>query len=524
MSRSSFNMSWFAKRLRVASAVLLGLVLPAVSGCGSGSKGARPNVIFIIVDTLRADAILDAAQRVATPNIDRLAAEGISFERAFSHAPMTLPSHTSLFSSRPPFETGVLNNWQRVPGDLPLFAEWLQGFGYDTRAVISLGTLTPVEGAGLDRGFDSYDAEFWHLAQAPDVSKRFRKALEGAPESGLFLFTHFCDPHEPYNAHGSAARSAAVTFGGRALGDVPTSEMTTWDDEVELEAGEQRLEITSDELFLLPALQLWDGDRRLDVEWEEAGLHTRTKRAVARVELPQTGRYRLRFRINDALSTDEIRARYIKEVEYVDRYIGELIEALERAGLYEESVIVFTSDHGEALGERGVIGHVQNLHDEMLHVPLIIKLPQGDERAERLAEQQSALVSHVDLVPTLLALVGLPPLEGQRGHSLLDRQAAPHIAQTHKPEAKRDSVSLRDADFKMILDPESGELSMFDLGRDPGEAVDVFASRNAEREDWPEMLRTIAKLADEVGDAGAPASGEHAELLKGLGYAGDDDE
>ena len=120
--------------------------LLVLAGCGGGEGDAprkRPSVVLIVVDTLRADAVLDPRGQCDTPNIDALARDGVAFERAFSHAPMTLPSHTALFSSRPPFETGVFNNWQPVREDLPLLAQWLEEYGYQTHAVISLGTLDP---------------------------------------------------------------------------------------------------------------------------------------------------------------------------------------------------------------------------------------------------------------------------------------------------------------------------------------------------------------------------------------------
>src|SRR5262245_19877404 len=112
----------------------------ASSQDGGRSPGPSVNVVLIVIDTLRADAVFDPAGKYETPCLDRLASEGVAFEHAFSAAPMTLPSHMSLFSSRPVLETGVFVNQQTVPTDLPLLAEWLEEHGYDTRAVLSLGT------------------------------------------------------------------------------------------------------------------------------------------------------------------------------------------------------------------------------------------------------------------------------------------------------------------------------------------------------------------------------------------------
>lgn len=131
----------------------------AVAETSAESAHTAPlNVVLIVIDTLRADAVLDPAGRYDTPCIDRFAAEGIVFPRAFSAAPMTLPSHMSLFSSRPPLETGIYNNGASVREDLPLVAEWLAGHGYDTRAVLSIATLYPTHPTRTPgRGFATYD-------------------------------------------------------------------------------------------------------------------------------------------------------------------------------------------------------------------------------------------------------------------------------------------------------------------------------------------------------------------------------
>ena len=95
--------------------------------------GTFKNLILIVIDTLRADRVHDPDDRVATPSLDALGAAGVSLSRAYSHASTTLPSHTALFSSRLPSETGVLSNAMQVPGDLPLLAPWMAGTGLPDR-------------------------------------------------------------------------------------------------------------------------------------------------------------------------------------------------------------------------------------------------------------------------------------------------------------------------------------------------------------------------------------------------------
>lgn len=138
-------LAFFAAGLALAACGESGSVPSPASSDGSKNPSAPVNVVIVVIDTLRADAVFDPAGKYDTPNLDRLASEGIAFERAFSAAPMTLPSHISLFSSRPVLETRVANNGQDVPADLPLLAEWLADHDYDTRAVLSLCTLDPLD-------------------------------------------------------------------------------------------------------------------------------------------------------------------------------------------------------------------------------------------------------------------------------------------------------------------------------------------------------------------------------------------
>jgi len=510
--------------MRAELACLASLLL--LGGCGSGSggpaEGQRPGVVLIIVDTLRADAILDPADTCATPGIDSLAADGVAFTRSFSHAPMTLPSHTALFSSRPPFETRVLNNWQTVRQDLPLLAEWLEEFGYDTRAVVSLGTLEAHSGQGLDRGFDDYDVDFWNMDEAPRVVERLRTTLDELDANRpFFLFAHFTDPHAPYNAHGTVERTAELLLDGELVETVKTTSLNHWWHDVELTAGRHVFEVRASHQIRIRALQCFRGKQKLDLTWEEGELMGACNQAVVAFEAEQAGTYQIRAWVNDSIGKKESQSRYVKEVEFVDGFIGQLVDELKRRGLYDSSLVIFTSDHGEALGERKVVGHVQNLHDEMLHVPLIVKPPAGpDSRrvTEALTRRSGSLVTHSDLVPTILELTGIPPLPDQRGVSLLVDKNRLLIAETHKPESKRSFVCLRDDRFKMILDPDEGTYTMFDLEADPREETDVFEARQSERPEWAGQLEAIARIVTQGGNLEDERDPETLERLKALGY------
>jgi len=503
------------------------LLLPACGGGGSGQPAPRPNVVFVVVDTLRGDVLTDPEDRYSTPNLDALAAEGVHFPSAFSHAPLTLPSHTAMFSSRPPLETVVFNNGQSVPQELPLLSEWMGRFGYETRAVTSLGTLwTPKPESGLWRGFEDYNLDYWNMSQAEDSTTRMRASLDARdPEKPLLLFAHYSDPHEPYNSHGGEEKMALIRHNGKEIATVSTSEMSFWHETLTLEPGLHTFEITSDHDFKVRQFQVTNpgGARRwVELDWE-VGRRVKSLK-MARLTFTQTSdgpvTRDLRLWVNDVPDHSEIRSRYAKEVAYVDQWIGNLIQDLKERGLYDESLIVFTSDHGESLGEHGRIGHANGLTDPHIHVPLVIKLPASDPRLSALAENQTGLASHADLVPTILELSALPPLPGQLGSSLLRPDDTVHLAQTHRPEAREDKLCLRDKQFKMIYLPEKERFLLFDLVKDPGERNNVFDTRRGERADWVGRLESLARLSKERSESGYTEDASKQADLEALGYGG----
>lgn len=494
----------------------------------SGKREPRPNVILVVVDTLRADAVFDPAGKYDTPNLDRLGKEGVCFERAFAAAPMTLPSHISLFSSRPVLETRVLNNRQDVPEDLPLLAEWLAEHGYDTRAVLSLCTLDPLNAAqSPGRGFESYDCDYWFMADADQTIGRLRSSLaERDPEKALFLFAHFSDPHEPYESHGTKERRVQVTRNGEPLVVLQAGDMQQWRETVELDGGRTVFELRPEGEpypFLVRNFDVREEGRPLPIQWEAGKVMeaVTSARAVIDRGLQRGAKCELRMWVNDSLvDYEEGRRRYALEVKHSDRYVGELLAELERLGLYQDSLILFTSDHGEGLGEHGGFGHVEDLTDGLIRVPLIVKLPQGDSRRAQLEAMAERVVSHIDLVPTVLEIAGLPPLPGQRGTSLFTPHEAVHVAQTSRPEASRNQLAFRDELFKMVYFPDEERFELYDMVEDPGEKQDVFARRKDERAAWPERLRALYR--NQVLPATTEAaSAEREQMLRALGYAGD---
>jgi arylsulfatase A-like enzyme len=190
-------------------------MLFAALGC---ARQPPPDVLLVTVDTLRPDAVGWVAGKNATPALDRLAATGFAFPGAVAPIPITLPSHTALFAGRVPRATGVRDNGDVVPDDLPLLADRLRAAGYRTGAVVSGYPLR--RPFGLDRGFASYDDRLpldrvgdWAARPADEAVRSALRFLDdGDRERPWFLWLHFYDPHDPYEPParfaGSSPRAA----------------------------------------------------------------------------------------------------------------------------------------------------------------------------------------------------------------------------------------------------------------------------------------------------------------------------
>jgi arylsulfatase A-like enzyme len=303
--------------------------------------------------------------------------------------------------------------------------------------------------------------------------------------------------------------------------------MHQWSGTLELTGGRTVFELHPSEhfsRFRVRRVECRHDGKLLPIQWEHGKIMERVAKARFAIDRGDVAAARCELKLwaNDVPPDDETRRRrYALDVGYVDRHVGGLLDELERLGLYQDSLIVFTSDHGEALGEHKLFGHVEGLTDDQIHVPLIVKLPRQDPRREALVRASQGLVSHVDVVPTLLEIIGLPPLPGQRGTSLFEPHAAVHIAETHRPEAKRTQLALRDERFKMIYFPDEERFVLYDLVADPGELHDVFAGMKGERPSWPGQLRELHLQSQVSGDAESEEDRAARDaMLRALGYGG----
>lgn len=407
---------------------LLSLLSLVAGGACRGNRPPSPHVqgprdvVLITVDTLRADALgFTGNGRVRTPNIDRLAAEGLVFTNAHAHNVMTLPSHANILTGLYPYQHGVRDNegFRLDPG-IPTLATLLKARGYATAAVI--GAFPLDARFGLARGFDLYDEKYPQGANDYDFSVSERPAGEvvaaarawygqnaGHPR---FLWVHLYDCHAPH---------------------VPP-----------------------------PALAQEYADRP-----------------------------------------------YLGEVAGVDQALGPLLEDLRGSG--RQTLLLLTSDHGEALGDHGEATHGLFAYEATLHIPMILWGPGGLVRPG----VDGALVRHVDIPPTILEAASVPAPAGQQGRSLL--HGAGKGAETSYFEAftanlTRGWAPLRgemNGQWKYITLPIP---ELYDLSKDPEERQNRIAQES-------EAARSLGRaLPDEETPRPRKETAETLARLRSLGY------
>jgi len=455
-------------------------LLLAISGCGAAGPARPPDIVLIVIDTLRADHLGSFGYgRPTSPVLDALARDGTVFSNATSTSSWTRPAMASLFTGRLPSEAGVAASTDVVDPDLPTVAERLRRVGYQTVGVT--GNFVHVnDKSGLSAGFDTFDPvsvpssegadvffEVWgtpvRAPTAPEMNERIFRALDARAEQAgrdpLFLYVHYMDPHSGY----MAPESFRERFGPRADGPEATSDYV-----IEVAAG----------------------------------------RVAA-----------------GAAERDRLVSLYDAEVAFADDAIGALLAGLEARGIAKHGLVIVVSDHGEEFLDHGGWFHGFTLHREMLHVPLIIR----DRRAPAVGRKRAEPVDLIDLSTTLLAAAGVPDASVGPGRDLLGPAPLaprPRVAELAADELRESRVApvrhrraLTRWPWKAIVGPKGG-IVVYRLDRDPTEESPLTlddpgvppALREQARRSSKEVIESAPRVAPEVTPA-------ERRGLRALGYA-----
>ncbi|TFH25575.1 MAG: hypothetical protein E4H03_00395 [Myxococcales bacterium] len=442
-----------------------------------------PNIVLILIDTLRADHLgAYGYPRPTSPIIDGLADRGVVFTNATSNSSLTRPSVASIFTSRLPSEHGAYSFRRSIAPGLPTLAECLHNAGYKTFGVS--GNFVHInEPFGFGRGFDRWrevsieladgdDDEMWpntgpkggQLSDPPAtlVNKVALGFLSPSDVTPFFLYLHYMEPHSPYDAP-EPIRSSFVS-------------------DPAMHAG--RPEASSRYLIDL----------------------ARTRPAVDPAE---------RQRLIDL---------YDAEIATVDRAIGGLLDALKQRGLDKNTVVAVVSDHGEEFGEHGGWVHGGTLHRESVWVPFIVH----DARRPTRGILRDEPVDLLDVATTLLSLAGVDACEGMRGRPLLSPDGSAEreiIAELHLEDRPEDAtiprlhrLALMSWPWRVILGQDETR-SFFRVDRDPGES-DPLPPATSELEDLGASAERARKRLDTMASRSRAGSidARTQEGLRTLGY------
>lgn len=405
-------------------------------GCGHHPRTGPINIILISIDSLRADHVhAYGYARETTPALDRLAREGAWFETVVAESSWTLPTHISMLTGLTTLVHGVEEETKRLSSELPTLASLLREHGYRTRGIFSAPLLEPIYGFG--KGFEKYEEVEGEIAYGDE---------------------------RPGQAHGDSDASQTDRDTN------PWSHRTVTSPAVTNRAIEFLDEVRNEKFFLflhyfdvhydyIPPEALWrkfDPDYRGELTGRNFARNPGIHQGMSRRDL------------------EHIIALYDGEILFTDRHIGYLMDALERNGLAEKTLVVVTSDHGEEFFEHGNPGHGRSLYDEVLKVPLIVRLPGRIPPGARVSEQ----VGQVDIMPSILSLAGMEHEVGAADlFRAVDRAGAlqplPAVSRLVRDRGKNVWMSLRTARHKYLrhqLDRRNTSVELlFDLERDPGE-------------------------------------------------------
>ena len=447
---------------------------------------AKPNILWICTDQQRFDTLgCYGNPYVHSPNIDRLAENGVLFENCYSQSPVCTPSRASFLTGRYPRTTRCRQNGQDIPPDEKLISRLLQDEGYVCGLSGKLHvsrcnpSATPGTEPRIDDGYDEFHwshdprsdwatneyhhwlrergveyhvesyngspyvqagmpAEVHQATWCAEKAINFIHAANGKTSPWLFSINIF-SPHHPFDP----PLEYLQPYLGR-LDELPLPNYTLGelDDKPGVQQNDHRRAYNTPGLF--PASEMTDTEHRL------------------------------------------VRAAYWAMCDLIDAQVGRMVEALEQTGQLENTIVIFMSDHGEMLGDHGIYLKGPYFYEEAIHVPLIVSMPGTIPAGVR----NSDLFELVDLAPTLLEAAGAPIYAGIQGHSVWKT-----LTGADDPPAARDDIyceyynampwhksptaqatMVRTQQHKLIAIHGLDEGELYDLAADPNETTNLWDS------------------------------------------------
>ena len=471
-----------------------------------GSLKGRPNIILIVLDTVRRDRLsCYGYSKTTTPNIDRLAQQGVLFKNAYSSSCWTPPAHSSLFTGNYPSKTGVLGGIRALPESNLTLAEILKREQYITLAVAANSMISASFGYG--QGFYAYDElyrveggyknvvfflresflygplqneprtqPFVKILSAAIIRRKTAAIFVGSEFSAVhanervffwldriprdrpfFFFINYLDAHSPYDPPDSLVEQTGKSYDGWIKG--------------------------------VEGFELMDALRTVEEELKQGS-------QIAR---------------SDATYLSDL---YDGEIRFLDQKVGELVNGLRERSLMDNTLLIITSDHGEQFGEHKLMEHRNSLYEELVRIPLLFYYPgQFSPSAVPVA------ISLCDVPVTILDLLQIQAPEDVQGRSLLPllnggRYGGKVLAEW------MDLKTILKGGWKYIFSPSQGREELYSISGDPGERVNRLREEEDIREDMKNSLVTWMDSFEpqEVPDREVEMNESMRERLRALGY------
>ena len=487
----------------------------------------KPNILFIQVDQMSAGALSAYGNGFSiTPHLDRLCDQALVFENAYCNYPLCAPSRFSMMAGQLPSRIDAFDNAAELPASVPTFAHYLRAQGYQTSLIGKMHFVGPDQLHGFEERLTAelYPTDFAWNKVGTDFTREQVSDGRGVIQSGQTRNSVQIE-HDELVAFNARRKLYDLARGGD---DRPFLMVTSFTHPHEPYLCRQDywdlyedVEIPPPAVPRIPAAQMDPLSRRVGEIWDL--FHDFGSDTIARA-----------------------RRAYYGNVSYVDRLIGDLLETLSDVGLEQNTVIVFTSDHGDMLGERG-LWYKKVFFDPAARVPLVIRAP--DHCAPGRVRQP---VSLVDLAPTLMSLGGhdgdqplVEPLDGNDLLARADGEAHDVVSEIMSEGLAEPVIMIRRGRHKFIGGPRHPS-QLYDLEADPLEVSDLaqdaayhdtladFQAEMARRWDFDALSarillsqkrRALIQKAHGLGKPPVwdqvPTNDEQSRWLRGTGDYGD---
>jgi arylsulfatase A-like enzyme len=477
--------------------VIVSLTFCSCGQAGAGQTAGRPNILFIMTDDHAAHAMSIYGSRVnQTPHLDRIAKEGIRFDRVFATNSICTPSRATILTGKYSHKNGT-PVFNRFDGSQPTVAKMLQASGYYTAMVgkwhlgsdptgFDYWNILPGQGRYIDPIFYDKDGSEVYPGYATDVITDITiEVLKNRPkDKPFFLMSHHKAPHREWTPD----EKHRLMFANRQIPEPST----LWDDYSGRTDAlhEQRQSVFNDltrrDLKLTPpaGLQGQELQRWLAVKPTEVAIEVDGKTRTLQGD--ELKRWKYQRYMQD----------YLACVQSVDDNVGRLLDWMDANGLRDNTVVIYTSDQGFFLGDHGLFDK-RFMYEESLRMPFLVRWP-GEIKAGATTD---ALGINCDFAPTFLEIAGLPVPPDMQGRSLVpimkgtrpaDWRDAIYYRYYHDPgdHNTRAHYGIRTATHKLIYFWKKDQWELYDLAKDPEEMHNIYGD--------PAAAATVAALKQEL--------------------------